>query len=96
MTYDFNEAFMLLEPALLVATFLLLFLVAIVASRVDLTIAKDERWRAAQVRISGGIGVHWCNNAPAGEMVIGATHTQLWTSCPALVQARVVLVAVSI
>jgi hypothetical protein len=48
--YTFTPVFILLEPALLIGAFLALFLTSIVFSRLDLTIAKDDRWRKRQVR----------------------------------------------
>jgi oligosaccharyltransferase complex subunit alpha (ribophorin I) len=47
--YRFNRLFVLLEPALLIGCIFLLFLVSIISSRVDLTIAKDALWVKRQV-----------------------------------------------
>ena len=49
VTYDFNPVFALLEPGLIIGTLMACFLAAILLSRIDLTIAKDARWRQAQV-----------------------------------------------
>jgi oligosaccharyltransferase complex subunit alpha (ribophorin I) len=49
--YRLNRLFALLEPALLIGSIALLFLVSIISSRVDLTIAKDALWVKRQVSL---------------------------------------------
>lgn len=43
VTYDFNRARMLVEPVLLTVFFLALFLVAMLAGRIDMRIRKGGR-----------------------------------------------------
>lgn len=52
VTYTFAPMFAALEPALLVSAFSTLFVLWLVASRVDLTIVKGREWQAQQVRPS--------------------------------------------